>query len=182
MTTETPGSSMPDAVVPTGTTYEPAVGNSPDVESLDVQVASPEFQEMSPHGKHQNGKTDLNRFQDIKVTVSADLGRAQVPLQTLMNLGEGSVLELNREIDSPVELVAQGVALACGEVVVVNGCFAVRVTKVYEGKQGIKDVQDRSNAKNLSLCLLIAIVGPLGGLPALACANRQSITNRSADQ
>ena len=47
-----------------------------------------------------------------------------------------SVLELNREIDSPVELIAQGVPLAEGEVVVVDGFFAVRVTKVYENQKG----------------------------------------------
>lgn len=99
-----------------------------------VEVNTPEFQEMSSHDAPNDG-TDLDRFQNIKVTVSADLGRAEVPIQTLMNLGEGSVLELNREIDSPVELVAQGVPLACGEVVVVNGCFAVRVTQVYENKK-----------------------------------------------
>jgi flagellar motor switch protein FliN/FliY len=138
MSTETQGFSMPDDIRQAATSETAQVGSSPD-ESEDVRVESPEFQEMPPSVAKQNSRADLNRFQEIKVTVSADLGRAQVPLQTLMNLGEGSVLELNREIDSPVELVAQGVALACGEVVVVNGCFAVRVTKVYEGKQGIKD-------------------------------------------
>ena len=136
MTTETEGSQDPVDIEQSVTAQEATVGDSVGAESDDVRVDSPEFQELPLHGASQNSKADLNRFQDIKVTVSADLGRAQVPLQTLMNLGEGSVLELNREIDSPVELVAQGVALACGEVVVVNGCFAVRVTKVYEGKQG----------------------------------------------
>lgn len=98
----------------------------------DVEIGSPDFQEMAKGPGSGNANADLNRFQDIRVNVSADLGRAEVPIQTLMNIGEGSVLELNRSIDSPVELVAQGVPLACGEVVVVNGCFAIRVTKVYE--------------------------------------------------
>jgi flagellar motor switch protein FliN/FliY len=136
MTTETEGSQDPLDTGQAGTAHEAAANDPVGAEPDDVQIDSPEFQEVSHHGASQTSKADLNRFQDIKVTVSADLGRAQVPLQTLMNLGEGSVLELNREIDSPVELVAQGVALASGEVVVVNGCFAVRVTKVYEGKQG----------------------------------------------
>lgn len=108
-----------------------AAGSAAEGES--VEVGSPEFQEMVNNGLGGNKSTDLNRFQGIKVTVSADLGRASVPIQTLMDLGEGSILELNREIDSPVELVAQGVPLASGEVVVVNGCFAIRVTQVYPG-------------------------------------------------
>jgi flagellar motor switch protein FliN/FliY len=102
----------------------------------DVEIGSPDFQEMAGGPSGGSASADLNRFQDIKVNVSADLGRAEVPIQTLMNIGEGSVLELNRSIDSPVELVAQGVPLACGEVVVVNGCFAIRVTKVYETHKG----------------------------------------------
>ncbi len=121
---------------PTDSTSGGDAENSPKPENIDV--TSPDFQEVSDHGRSSGGTTnnDLKRFQDIKVVVSADLGRATVPLQTLMNLGEGSVLELNREIDSPVELVAQGVPLASGEVVVVNGCFAIRITKVYENQTG----------------------------------------------
>ena len=100
----------------------------------EATLSSPEFQEFSDDQDGPDEPTELSRFQNIKVAVSAELGRAEIPIQTLMNLGEGSVLELNRDIDSPVELIAQGVALACGEVVVVNGCFAIRVTKVYATK------------------------------------------------
>jgi flagellar motor switch protein FliN/FliY len=102
----------------------------------DVQVNDVDFQSLEDTTASGGKPQDLNRFQEIKVTVSADLGRANVPLQKLMSLGEGSVLELDREIGSPVELVAQGVTLALGEVVVVNGNFAIRVTKVYEGQAG----------------------------------------------
>ena len=108
--------------------------NDVDGEEASHNVASPEFQEVND-ADAANQPQDLSRIQDIRVTVSADLGRTTIPIQKLMSLGEGSVLELNREIDSPVELVAQGVALAAGEVVVVDGCFAIRVTEVYEGKK-----------------------------------------------
>ena len=141
--TKEPEDAAPTDAAPTDAAATDAAatdGEQPDTESAaeetpagdDVEISSPEFQEMVDGGQTGSASTDLNRFQDIKVTVSADLGRASVPLQTLMGLGEGSILELNREIDSPVELVAQGVPLAAGEVVVVNGCFAIRVTKVYE--------------------------------------------------
>lgn len=113
-----------------------ASDDSTDKSQDDVQVNSLDYQQVAASQTGAKPAADLNRFQDIKVTVSADLGRAKVPLQTLLNLGEGSILELDRQIDSPVELVAQGVPLASGEVVVVNGCFAIRVTKVYESKAG----------------------------------------------
>ena len=133
MSTETENPETPEVDEPEASQPESESNDSPS-ESDDVEVGTPEFQEMtdSPASDKQ---ADLNRFQDIKVNVSADLGRAEIPIQTLMNMGEGSVLELNRSIDSPVELVAQGVPLACGEVVVVNGCFAIKVTKVYENQK-----------------------------------------------
>lgn len=135
MTTETEESNGPDDMDPSATTTDAHDEGASDVDSEGVEIGSPEFQELSDSGDPKNRGAELNRFQEIKVTVSADLGRAEVPIQTLMSLGEGSILELNREIDSPVELVAQGVPLACGEVVVVNGCFAIRVTQVYESKK-----------------------------------------------
>jgi flagellar motor switch protein FliN/FliY len=98
------------------------VNSSPDISVPEYQ----EFTDTSGSGRAE----DLARLQNIQITVSAELGRATIPIQDLMQLGEGTVLELNREIDSPVELMAQGVKLASGEVVVVDGCFAIRITKV----------------------------------------------------
>jgi len=95
-----------------------------------VEVQSPEFQSFSPN-ESQSHANEISRFGDIKVTVSAELGRAKIPIQRLLSLGTGSVLELDRSIESPIELIAQGVPLASGEVVVVDGCFGIRITKVY---------------------------------------------------
>lgn len=105
--------------------------NANNVSEVDStpDVSDPEYQELSDTSG-SNRAEDLARLQNIQITVSAELGRATIPIQELMQLGEGTVLELNREIDSPVELVAQGVKLASGEVVVVDGCFAIRITKV----------------------------------------------------
>ena len=105
--------------------------NANNVSEVDStpDVSDPEYQELSDTSG-SNRAEDLARLQNIQITVYAELGRATIPIQELMQLGEGTVLELNREIDSPVELVAQGVKLASGEVVVVDGCFAIRITKV----------------------------------------------------
>jgi flagellar motor switch protein FliN/FliY len=104
----------------------PSSGDEPTIES-------PEFQEFDGVAA-TNTPGDLKRIQKIQITVSAELGRAEVPIQQLMSLAEGSVVELNRDIDSPVELYAQGVALASGEVLVVDGHFAIRILNVYDNK------------------------------------------------
>jgi len=53
-----------------------------------------------------------------------------MPIGQLLRLGEGAVVELNRPVTGPIDLVANGVRIARGEVVVVDGCFAVRITQV----------------------------------------------------
>lgn len=106
---------------------------SPGADSDHVAVQSPEFENVQAD-PNPSQKPDLNRLHDVHVTVSAELGRTRVPIQKLLQLGAGSVIELNRNINSPVELIAQGVPLASGEVVVVNDCFAIRIREIYSGK------------------------------------------------
>jgi flagellar motor switch protein FliN/FliY len=91
---------------------------------------SPEFPDLKKSSG--SGKVgDLNRFYDVQVTVSAELGRTSVPIQDLVGLSEGSVFELNRDVGAPIELIAQGVPLGNGEVVVVDDSFAIRIKEIY---------------------------------------------------
>ena len=95
-----------------------------------VEVQTPEYQSFAGQSGTPT-KNEIARFHDLKVTVSAELGRTSIPIEQLLSLGSGSVLELDRSINSPIELIAQGVPLASGEVVVVDDCFAIRITEVY---------------------------------------------------
>ncbi len=67
---------------------------------------------------------------DVRVTVSAELGRVTMPIGDLLKLGEGSVVELNHPVTGPIDLVANGVRIARGEVVVVDDCFAVQIKQI----------------------------------------------------
>jgi flagellar motor switch protein FliN/FliY len=117
-----------------GAGVEGAATDDPAAESeKDVEVGSPEYQSFDNTGPaNENG--DLARLQNIQIAVTAELGRATLPIQELMQLAEGSVVELDRAIDSPIDLIAQGVTLASGEVVVVDGCFAIRILNVHDNK------------------------------------------------
>lgn len=97
-----------------------------------VPVQVPEFPPLQATAT-AGPPAELNRFSEVQVTVSAELGRTKLPIQKLLQMGVGSVVELNRPISSPVNLVAQGVPLACGEVVVVDGCFAIRIKEIFSG-------------------------------------------------
>ncbi|MCC9602940.1 FliM/FliN family flagellar motor C-terminal domain-containing protein [Stieleria sp. JC731] len=91
----------------------------------------PEFQQLEPNPPKGNGNLDLSRFGSVHVTLTAELGRTQLTIEELIALAEGSVIELNRAISAPVEIVAQGVPMGNGEVVVVDDQFAIRIKQIY---------------------------------------------------
>ena len=97
----------------------------------DDGVDKPEFAELNQN-EVEASASDLNRLSDVQVTVSAELGRTKVAVEQLLKLNRGSVFELNRSIDAPVELIAQGVPLGNGEVVVIDDRFAIRIKQIYQ--------------------------------------------------
>ncbi|MCL4134260.1 UNVERIFIED_CONTAM: hypothetical protein GTU68_048693 [Idotea baltica] len=124
----------PEDQVADGATTDGAATDAQATETdQNVEIGSPEYQSFDASGQsNENG--DLARLQNIQIAVTAELGRAKIPIQELMQLAEGSVIELDRAIDSPIDLIAQGVTLASGEVVVVDGCFAIRILQVHDNK------------------------------------------------
>ena len=93
------------------------------------------FQELAATNHEINPGSDVNRLGEVKVVLSAELGRTKIRIVELLSLLEGSVVELDKAIESPVELIAQGVPLGNGEVVVVDDCFAIRIKEIYSNSQ-----------------------------------------------
>lgn len=91
----------------------------------------PDFEQLKPNPPKASTDLDFSRFGGVHVTLAAELGRTQLTIQELIGLAEGSVVELNRAISSPVELVAQGVPMGNGEVVVIDDQFAIRIKQIY---------------------------------------------------
>ena len=100
----------------------------------DVVARAAEFAELTarPGAPAPGG---LDGLQDVTVTVSAELGRVTLTIGEVLKLSVGSVLELHRSINEPVDLMVQGVRLARGEVVVVDDRFAIRIREVSEPKK-----------------------------------------------
>jgi flagellar motor switch protein FliN/FliY len=73
---------------------------------------------------------NLDFILDIPLLVTVELGRAKIPIQDLLKVGEGSVVELNRLIGEPLDVFVNGKPVARGEVVVVNEKFALRLTDI----------------------------------------------------
>ncbi|MDG2014164.1 MAG: flagellar motor switch protein FliN [Pirellulaceae bacterium] len=95
----------------------------------EIETRTPEYAPVTDTSEPNNDKS-IARFLDVAVTISAELGRVTIPIGELMELNEGSVVELNRSVSSPIDLMAQGRRVATGEVVVVDDCFAVRIKSI----------------------------------------------------
>jgi flagellar motor switch protein FliN len=67
---------------------------------------------------------------DVELPVRVSFGRAQVPLKEVLKLTTGSIVELNRSVSEPVEIIVNNCVVARGEVVVVEGNFGVRIQEV----------------------------------------------------
>lgn len=117
--------------LPTGAAdpAEPHADTAAHGDTAEIIAHRAEFPPMEPHRAPNPGGT-LSRFFDVTVTVSVELGRVTLPIGELVKLGKGSVIELDRAIDEPVDLMAQGVRLARGEVIVVNDRYAIRIDEI----------------------------------------------------
>lgn len=97
-------------------------------ESVKQQVSDVEFPVLTPDlaGK----KINLDIFSKIPVNVSVELGRANVSLKEIFELTEGSIVELERLVGEPLDLVVNGQVIAQGEVVAIDNNYGLRVTHV----------------------------------------------------
>ncbi|MGB1580951.1 MAG: flagellar motor switch protein FliN [Nevskiales bacterium] len=87
-----------------------------------------------------DGQSDVNMdvILDVSVTLSMELGRARVPIRNLLQLNQGSVVELERMAGEPLDVYVNGTLIAHGEVVVVNDRFGVRLTDVVSPAERIR--------------------------------------------
>ena len=84
------------------------------------------FSGASNDAPHQ----DINMVLDIPVQLSVELGRTKVPIKYILQLAQGSVVELDALAGEPMDVLVNGYLIAQGEVVVVNDKFGIRLTDV----------------------------------------------------
>ena len=81
---------------------------------------------------------NLDVILDVPVTVSLEVGRARMPIRNLLQLNQGSVVELERDAGDPFDVYVNGTLIAHGEVVVVNDRFGIRLTDVISPSERVK--------------------------------------------
>ena len=83
----------------------------------------------------------LDTILDIPVTISMEVGRSYISIRNLLQLNQGSVVELDRVAGKPLDVMVNGTLIAHGEVVVVNDKFGIRLTDVISQTERIKKLK-----------------------------------------
>ena len=95
-----------------------------------------EDREITPKEKRK-----LDTILDIPVTISMEVGRSNISIRNLLQLNQGSVVELDRVAGEPLDVLVNGTLIAHGEVVVVNDKFGIRLTDVISQLERIKKLR-----------------------------------------
>jgi len=86
-------------------------------------------------------EVNIDVILDVPVTLSMEVGRTRIPIRNLLQLNQGSVVELDRAAGEPLDVFVNGTLVAHGEVVVVNEKFGIRLTDVISPAERIKKLK-----------------------------------------
>lgn len=100
-----------------------------------------ELEELQDEKVSELDKRKLDAILDIPVTISMEVGRAKISIRNLLQLNQGSVVELDRIAGEPLDVLVNGTLIAHGEVVVVNDKFGIRLTDVISQIERIKKLR-----------------------------------------
>jgi flagellar motor switch protein FliN/FliY len=101
---------------------------------------SAQFEELQPEST-MDGEVSLDAILDVPVIISMEIGRTKISIRNLLQLNQGSVVELDRLAGEPMDVLVNGTLIAQGEVVVVNDKFGVRLTDVISPADRVKRLQ-----------------------------------------
>ena len=97
-----------------------------------------QFQELSGSGASGGLAKDIDFILDIPVLLTVELGRTKISIKNLLQLAQGSVVELDGLAGEPMDVLVNGCLIAQGEVVVVNDKFGVRLTDIITPAERIR--------------------------------------------
>lgn len=120
--------------------WDEAMEEQAESEAADAQpVELDELEEEAPITGEEKRKLDA--ILDIPVTISMEVGRSNISIRNLLQLNQGSVVELDRVAGEALDVMVNGTLIAHGEVVVVNDKFGIRLTDVVSQIERIKKLK-----------------------------------------
>ncbi len=111
---------------------------------MNANIAEPraaEFENLQQEATPSSGEVNLEVILDVPVTLSMEVGRTRIPIRNLLQLNQGSVVELDRAAGEALDVFVNGTLVAHGEVVVVNEKFGIRLTDVISPAERIRKLK-----------------------------------------
>lgn len=99
------------------------------------------FDELTPEKTARGSEKQLDVILDVPVTLSLEVGRSQMNVGQLLQLSQGSVVELDRLAGEPLDVLVNGTLIAHGEIVVVNDKFGIRLTDVVSPAERVRKLR-----------------------------------------
>ncbi len=109
-------------------------------ETGDVAAETAQFEQLQAESVVVEGDVKIDAILDVPVTISMEIGRARINIRNLLQLNQGSVVELDRLAGEPMDVLVNGTLIAQGEVVVVNEKFGIRLTDIVSPSDRIKQL------------------------------------------
>ena len=106
--------------------------------SEEVAAETAEFQQLNESADSHRGEVNMDAILDVPVTISMEIGRTHINIRNLLQLNQGSVVELDRLAGEPMDVLVNGTLIAQGEVVVVNEKFGIRLTDIISPSERVK--------------------------------------------
>ena len=111
---------------------------SPDFGGNIPPAAKAQFDQLSPSGMTAGAPNNIDMILDIPVNLTVELGRTKLAIRSLLQLAQGSVVELDGLAGEPMDVLVNGCLIAQGEVVVVNDKFGIRLTDIISPSERIR--------------------------------------------
>lgn len=120
---------MEQPVIEQPVMQQPSMHTQPKQTLRDVEVQNVQFAPLTA-GQVAYPKENMNVLLDVSLEVSVELGRTHKKIRDILELGPGSVIELDRLVGEPIDILVNGKFIAKGEVVVIDENFGVRITDI----------------------------------------------------
>jgi len=109
--------------------------------SGDTDFESAQMQPLEADANITADDVNLDVILEIPVTLSMEIGRTEISIRNLLQLNQGSVVELDRLAGEPMDVMVNGTLVAHGEVVVVNEKFGIRLTDIISPQERVKKLR-----------------------------------------
>jgi flagellar motor switch protein FliN/FliY len=113
---------------------------APDNAALATNATPHVFSELSGTRSDNEQRQDIDLILDIPVQLTVELGRTRIPIKHILQLAQGSVIELDAMAGEPMDVLVNGCLIAQGEVVVVNDKFGIRLTDIVTPTERVRRI------------------------------------------